>query len=49
MKYIVKEVNILTNTILTVHEFDNEADALGWAWQMNEAMEATPIRYKFYN
>jgi hypothetical protein len=49
MKYIVKEVNILTNTTIATHEFNNEADAFDYAWQMNEAMQATPIRYKFCN
>jgi hypothetical protein len=49
MKYIVEEINISTNVVLERHEFDDAAEAFGWALSMNEAMEATPIRYKFQN
>ena len=49
MKYLVNEINIFTNATLATHEFDSAADAFDFAWKMNEAMEATPIRYQFCN
>lgn len=49
MKHIVNEINILDNVILDTHEFDTAADAIEYAMTMNEAMEATPIRYKYIN
>ena len=49
MKHIVREINILTYATLAKHEFDTAADAIGWATSMNEAMRATPIRYRYCN
>lgn len=47
MKHIVHEINIFTNTVVGIHEFDDAGDALEYAFTMNEIMSATPIRYKF--
>ncbi len=49
MKYLVREFNIFTNINLAIHEFGSQDEALDWACKMNEAMDATPIRYKFCN
>lgn len=49
MNYIVKEINIFTNSTIGVYEFHTEAEALEYAQTMNELMKATPISYKYQN
>lgn len=49
MKHIVNEINIFTNAIIATYEFHTASDAIEYAMSMNEAMEATPIRYKYIN
>lgn len=46
MKYIVKEINVKTYKVTATHEFSSFEDALEYAMTMNEAMEATMLRYQ---
>lgn len=46
MKYIVKEINQKTFQVTAKYEFNDYADALEYAMDMNETMKATNLRYK---
>lgn len=46
MKYIAKGINIFTNKTIEEWQFDTIEEAVEYAFTMNEAMAATPIRYK---
>ena len=46
MKYTVKGINIFDNATIEKWEFNTIDEAVEYACTMNEAMKATPIRYK---
>lgn len=49
MKHIVREINQSTYKTIAKHEFDTAAEAIEYARNMNDAMRATPIRYRYCN
>lgn len=46
MKHIVQVINVFSGEVIETHEFDNAADAMEYAINMNVAMNATPLLYK---
>jgi hypothetical protein len=49
MKHIVEVRNIHSGFVVERFEFDDAAEALEYAFTMNELMKATPLRYVFMN